>query len=254
MDGNEELSTCIELQRDIWGRDQPDIVPSSLLHVVGFVGGIVAGAFDTQDTLLGFVFGLTGPHDGELAHWSHMLGVREGARDRGVGRLLKEHQRDVIRQLGVKRIYWSFDPLQSKNAYFNINRLGAAVDSYVPDMYGTTKSPLHLGMATDRVVARMDTDRHDITPARIPSEQGLPILTPFAQPGDTEFTLGKSRPALVLIEIPADIGRVLERSRAEAQVWRLAVRDHFQWVLANGYTVGGVHRAENGRTFYIALR
>src|SRR5439155_9004142 len=153
----DDCRACVELQRDVWGWDQADIVPATLLHVVDYVGGLVAGAFDPNSILLGFVFGITGIRDGEIVHWSHMLGVREAARNMGVGRMLKEYQRRVLAERGVARIYWTFDPLQAKNAYFNLNRLGAHVVEYVPDMYGVTGSPLHLGLATDRLVVCLST-------------------------------------------------------------------------------------------------
>ncbi len=256
LQSHEEFQACVGLQRDIWGLEQSEIVPTTLLHVVEFVGGLAVGAFDASDALLGFVFGLTGTRDGDLVHWSHMLGVREATRDHGVGRMLKEYQRDAMRGLGVKRIYWSFDPLQSKNAHFNINRLHAVVDSYVPDMYGKTGSPLHLGMATDRIVARVDTTpTRQEPPVRISSERGHPILTPFPRREDLIFSTGERTPESVLIEIPENILEVLETSPGNAQVWRTAVRDNFQWALAKGYTVGSVHRdAAAGRSVYVLTR
>jgi predicted GNAT superfamily acetyltransferase len=252
---NAEFQASVDLQRDIWGWEQAEIVPATLLHVVEYVGGLAVGAFDANDQLLGFVFGLTGPRDGELAHWSHMLGVRETARDHGVGRLLKEYQRSVMNALGVKRIYWSFDPLQAKNAYFNINRLGAAVDSYVPDMYGVTASPLHLGMATDRIVARVDTMPREATPTRLPPLDGVAILTPCPRPGDAAIVLGASSPETLLIEMPEDIVAVLDASASQAKTWRLAVREHFQWALTHGYRASAVYRdAEHARAFYVMTR
>jgi predicted GNAT superfamily acetyltransferase len=254
LQANAEFQACVDLQRHIWGWEQAEIVPATLLHVVEHVGGLAVGAFDAHGELLGFVFGLTGPRDGVLAHWSHMLGVRETARDHGVGRMLKEYQRNVMHALGVKRIYWSFDPLQAKNAYFNIIRLGAAVDSYVPDMYGVTASPLHLGMATDRIVARVETAPHEAGPTRVPSIDGLPILTPFARPGDTTIPLGDQLPAALLIEIPEDIVAVLRASVSQAKTWRLAVREHVKWALAHVYATVAVQRTAGGRTFYVAVR
>ena len=77
LESLKDCDDCVELQRDVWGFGQEDIVPASLLHIVAYVGGIAAGAYDANGMLLGFVFGISGIHDGELAHWSHMLGVRE---------------------------------------------------------------------------------------------------------------------------------------------------------------------------------
>jgi predicted GNAT superfamily acetyltransferase len=247
-----EFQSCVDLQRDIWGLEQSEIVPTTLLHVVEQIGGVAVGAYDTDDTLLGFVFGITGLRDGDLVHWSHMLGVREATRNHGVGRMLKEHQRDAMRAIGVKRIYWTFDPLQSKNAHFNINRLHAVVDSYVADMYGKTGSPLHLGMATDRIVARIDTTPKATSFTPIATDRGLPVLTPFPHLDDTTLSLGDRAPDTILIEIPENILDVLETAPANAQIWRTAVRDHFQWALARQYQVSSVYRNANTvRSYYV---
>jgi predicted GNAT superfamily acetyltransferase len=252
---NEDFHACVELQKHVWGFEQGEIVPSTLLHVVDFVGGIAAGAFDAKDNLLGFVFGITGVRDGELAHWSHMLGVQESARNLGVGRMLKEFQRATLASIGVTKMYWSFDPLMAKNAYFNINRLGATVTEYVPDMYGTTASPLHLGLATDRLIVRLDTAETPRPVRKIGSDHGLPILTPFPRLNDVTLSVGDWSPDVVLIEMPTEVLEVLERSPGSAQTWRLAVRDHFRWALKRGYSVIGVHRnASTDRAFYILSR
>jgi len=249
---NEECQACVELQKHVWGFDQDEIVPSTLLHAVGYVGGLVAGAFDANDALLGFVFGITGVRGGELAHWSHMLGVQESARNLGVGRLLKEYQRSTLAALGVRSIYWSFDPLMAKNAYFNINRLNATVVEYIPDMYGRTASPLHLGLATDRLIVRLGSSEQGRSPMTFSVDRGVPILTPLPRRDDNALTVGRRTPPTVLLEIPADILDVLERTPAAAQTWRLAVRDNFHWALRRGYFVVGVHGNRNAdRAFYV---
>jgi predicted GNAT superfamily acetyltransferase len=221
----QDFEACVELQRDVWGFGQGEVVPSSLLHVVEYVGGVAAGAFDDDGTLLGFVFGVSGVRQGELAHWSHMLAVRESHRDSGLGRALKEFQRSTMGALGIRRIFWSFDPLMAKNAHFNINRLGAHIVEYVPDMYGVTSSPLHLGLPTDRLIVAIDTT----------------FATRERQPASTSE---------VLIEVPGDISAVTRESLALARHWRLAVRDQFQRALAAGCTVDSVQRA-GGRTYYV---
>src|SRR5581483_6808097 len=128
-------------------------VPAALLKVAQRIGGIAAGAFAPDGRIVGFVFGLTGIENGEIVHWSDMLAVHADFRDHGIGRHLKEFQRATLAPLGVTRIYWTFDPLVARNAHLNLNRLGARVVEYVPDMYGAeTSSSLHRGVGTDRFV------------------------------------------------------------------------------------------------------
>jgi predicted GNAT superfamily acetyltransferase len=250
-----DFNDCVDLQREVWGFDQEEIVPASLLHVVEYVGGIAAGAFDGHGTLLGFVFGISGIHEGELAHWSHMLGVRESARNMGVGRMLKEHQRSVLAELNVARIFWTFDPLMAKNAYFNLNRLGAEVMEYSANMYGSTASPLHLGLPTDRLVVCLMTANRTTPKLVLPPDEDLPVMTPFPRPGDRLHALGDNAPSIVLIEMPADILDVLAKSPVLAATWRMSVREFFQWALENEYSARGVHRsATSGRSFYVMVR
>ncbi len=251
----EDCNECVDLQREVWGFEQPDIVPASLLHIVDYVGGIAAGAFDADGTMLGFVFGITGIHEGELAHWSHMLGVRESARNLGVGRKLKEHQRTELARLNVARIFWTFDPLMTKNAYFNLNRLGAKVVEYVPNMYGITDSPLHLGLPTDRLVVCLTTAEDSAPSLVLLPNQDLPVMTAFPKPGDHTLAANGERPPITLLEMPADIVDDVARAPAVASRWRLSLREYFQWALMNGYSAQGVHRtATTGRSFYVMVR
>ena len=109
-------------------------------------------------------------------------------------------------------------------------------------------------MATDRLVARIETERGEATPFHPVPADGAAILTPFPNPGDATLSLGDRTPHVVLIEIPESIVEILSRSPAEAHTWRLSVRDAFTWALAKGYTVSGVQRGEGGRTYYVAAR
>ena len=250
-----DCNDCVALQREIWGFEEQDIVPASLLHVVDFVGGVAAGAFDGDGKLLGFVFGITGIHDGETAHWSHMLGVSESARNLGVGLMLKEYQRSRLAELGVVHIFWTFDPLMAKNAYFNLNRLGAEVVEYVPDMYGASASRLHLGLPTDRVVVCLSTAGQRSSPRMPSATEDLPVMTPFPRNGDRTISASDGLSPVALVEIPADILDEVARAPARAATWRTAVREHFQWALQHGYSARGVIRQPaTGRSFYVMAR
>jgi predicted GNAT superfamily acetyltransferase len=253
-----ECQAAAELQREVWGTDYTDVVPATFLHVLDYVGGLAAGAFDESGELLGFVFGVCGVRENELVHWSHMLGVRAAARNLGLGRRLKEYQRDTMRAIGVKRILWTFDPLMSKNAYFNLVRLGARVMDYVADMYGTTSSPLHLGMPTDRLIVCLDTASPPPPPPpepRMALAESPPVLTAFPQMNDLTLSRSSPPPEHALIEIPADILELLAVSPSAARTWRLAVRDYFLWALSQGFAVVGVQRdAPTNRWFYLLKR
>jgi len=241
----EDAAACFELQGEIWGTVF-DRVPASLLRVTTKIGGLAIGAFDDSGTLVGFVYGLAGLRDGQAIHWSHMLGVREAARGMGVGRHLKEMQRAILARRGISRVLWTFDPLQARNAHLNFNRLGVSLVDYVENMYGITASPLHLGLATDRLIVMLPpTGAVAARTSRTGPTAGsgsVPVLTPFPRVGDIQVDLDDTTVPHVLIEIPADLHQVITTTPELAGTWRLATRESFQRALRRGYQVTGLHR------------
>jgi len=244
-----EYRACAALQAEVWGRDF-ECVPASVLQVATYVGGICLGAFTEKGELCGLVFGLSGTQDGKPMHWSHLLAVRESARNLGVGRLLKERQREILASRGIPEMRWSFDPMIVKNAYLNLNRLGARVARFVPDMYGITESPLHHGLATDRLVVAWPTMSDAVRPREV--TEPAPILTLEPQPGDVLVQRDGKRPPSLWVEVPADFQGLLARAPREARAWHDATREHFLWALGHGYAIASLHRdPESSRCFYV---
>ena len=247
-----EYHACVALQVEVWG-EEFERVPASMLQVASYVGGLCLGAFTTEGELCGFVFGLAGAIDGQPTHWSHLLGVKASARNLGVGRLLKEHQRRLLASRHIPAMCWTFDPLIAKNAHLNLNLLGARVVRYVPDMYGTTESPLHHGLATDRLLVSCPTahGEHARSSELGTHHASAPLLTPAPQPGDVVLRRGGREPAKLRIEVPTDFRQLIARSPAIAIAWHHALREHFLWALGAGYVVTGLHRdVLNSRSFY----
>ncbi len=220
------------------------------------IGGVTAGAFDENGTLLGFVFGLTGVEEGgRVVHWSDMLAVRRDVRNQGIGRRLKEFQRSTLRRLHVEIIYWTFDPLVARNAHLNLNRLGARVIEYVPDMYGVTDSPLHRGLGTDRFVVGWDTGigGSERNGRRAPSALGAPVVNAGA-PDDVDLTAARDGAPVVCVRVPPDIQAVQSASLEEAACWRRGTRAAFLGLHELGYAVGGFQREPDGRCGYLMTR
>src|SRR5262245_60740686 len=143
---------CLKLQQETWGRGFIDLVPGSMLMIAQKTGGLVLGAF-AGDRMVGVVFGVAGWKGDLKIQWSDMLAVKKAYRNLRIGLRLKLRQRQILRKRGVQEIYWTFDPLESKNAYFNFQKLGIVVEQYLPNLYGKTHSPLHRGLETDRFLA-----------------------------------------------------------------------------------------------------
>lgn len=142
----------IELQRRVWNYSDRDVVPSYMFVVAAESGGQVLGAF-LDEKLVGFTLAYAGEKSGKPYLHSHFAAVLPEHRDLGIGRELKMAQRRLALERGIDRIEWTFDPLQPRNAHFNICLLGAICRHYRPNLYGTTSSPLHAGLPTDRLVA-----------------------------------------------------------------------------------------------------
>src|SRR6516164_1324288 len=153
----EEFHRCVELQRQIWGEADLEVEPVTMFVVAAHTGGQVLGAFE-NGRMIGYTLAMVGLRDSLPYLHSHMTGVLGDYRDRGVGRMLKLFQREEALSRGIRLIQWTFDPLELRNAHFNLNRLGAISRQYLPNLYGTTTSPLHRGLATDRLVAEWHLD------------------------------------------------------------------------------------------------
>src|SRR3954452_22268485 len=147
-----ELEACVALQKEVWNFDDVDLIPLRLFVVATKIGGQVIGAFE-RDELIGFAMSIPGTRNGNAYLHSHMLAVRESFRNTGLGRKLKLAQRHDALSRGIRLIEWTFDPLEIRNAWLNIERLGAIARRYNPNQYGMSSSPLQGGLPTDRLVA-----------------------------------------------------------------------------------------------------
>jgi predicted GNAT superfamily acetyltransferase len=247
-----EFRECVALQEHTWGVGFSERVPASVLLVSQKLGGVVAAAFEPTGRIVGFVFGLTGPMRGRLVHWSDMLAVHPDARGVGIGERLKRHQRDLVRALGVETMHWTFDPLVARNARLNLQRLGARVSEYVPNMYGDgTGSPLHGSVPTDRLVVAWDLTRDD---AAAPVAPLAPREGRLVNPPD-----GDGRPTLdalpddagcVRIAVPHDVQALPAERRA---AWRAVTRAAFLAYLGRGYAVEAFQRGDDDELPYYEL-
>lgn len=255
-----DRAQCVALQELTWGKDFTEKIPAAMLLVAQKTGGVCAGAFDDAGRMLGFVFGVTGVQDGTLMHWSDMLAVHPDARGQHLGERLKEHQRAHCRALGIRTIYWTFDPLVARNAHLNLSRMGARVHEFVPAMYGDgTNSPLQGDMPTDRFVVAWAVDPADAAPAlaALPADTALVVDPAARMPGaggaSTEDPGSVRWPevASVGIRAPRDISALAADAIATARRWRFATRAAFAHYLAHGYRVVGFLADTDGGTYLL---
>ena len=148
----EDFHACVALQKEVWNFTDAELVPLRMFVVADKVGGQVMGAFDGKD-MVGFALSIPGTRTGHVYLHSHMLAVRKDHRNGGLGRRLKLMQREDALARGIQLIEWTFDPLEIKNAYLNVEKLGAIVRRYNINQYGITSSPLQGGLPSDRLIA-----------------------------------------------------------------------------------------------------
>ena len=248
MEGLEELQACVRLQEEVWGEAFSEKVPVAILMVGWRLGGVTTGAFDAAGELVGFVFGLTGWEDGDPVHWSDMLAVRSHVRGQGLGLELKKEQRRELLERGVRKVQWTFDPMESRNAYLNFGKLGGVAREYRPNLYGTTGSVLHGELPTDRLVVTWELDSERVVdrltgkrepPGRAGVEK-LPRALDAAFDGDLPVpeappsTPGESE---VVVTIPARFGPIRAERPEIALEWLDAVRESIVPLLERGYEV-----------------
>jgi predicted GNAT superfamily acetyltransferase len=237
------------LQKEVWGCDDRDIVPLTILAATREIGAILIGAFDGS-LLIGFAYSLVGREYDRLVHHSHMLGVRPTYRNANLGYKLKLAQRDRALAQGITRMTWTFDALQSLNAHFNFAKLGVVADAYKINFYGeATSSFLHqIGTGTDRlwVTWLLDSRRvrerlqtKDRSRVSIPEPGSIACLVrvgPNNVPQRCQSSEGLGQKYLS-IEIPADINALQRESPELTARWREATRWAFGEAIACGYLI-----------------
>jgi predicted GNAT superfamily acetyltransferase len=227
-EGLDEMRACVALQKEVWGFADIELVPLRMFVVAGKIGGQVLGAFDHRE-LVAFAFAVPGVRDRHPYLYSHMLAVRQQYRNIGLGRRLKLAQREDAVIRGLDLMEWTFDPLEIKNAYFNLERLGTIVSRYHVNQYGITSSPLQGGLPTDRLVAEW----------WLKSKRVEDLLATGRRP---DFTTVKT------ITVPAQIYEWKADSSTRSQALQVQERNRaeFQKAFAEGLAVLGYRRDSQG--------
>ncbi len=226
-----DFEDAVQLQKDIWGFSDIELLPVRLFVVANKIGGHSFGAFDGS-RMVGFCLGIVGLKPGGKYYMhSHMLGVLAEYRDYGIGRRMKLAQREEALARGFDLIEWTFDPLEIKNAFFNLERLGAVVRRYVENQYGTTSSPLHGGLPTDRCTAEWW----------------------IGSPRVEAVLAGRPYPRQILerIDVPAEIEMLRRDNPARAREIQKCLSEQFQRHFDAGLAVTGFERSAGKGTYLL---
>jgi len=232
----EEFRACLALQKEVWGFADNELVPVRIFSLAPKIGGQVIGAWEGV-TLAGFAFSIPGIRSGHPYLHSHMLAVKEGYRDTGLGRRIKLFQREDAIAQGYELLEWTFDPLEIKNSYLNLERLGAVAHRYNINQYGITSSPLQGFLPTDRLVAEWW-----LTSKRVESLLSTGKRWPFVQ---------EER-----VEVPADIyaWKAQPETRQKAADMQLRNREQFLAAFSRGLACLGYERDAQGNGAFLLGR
>jgi len=228
-----DFEEAVQLQKTIWGFADIELLPRRLFVVANKIGGQTLGAFD-GDRMVAFLIAIPGVKaDGTQYIHSHMLGTLREYRDRGLGKKLKLMQRVDALERGIQLIEWTFDPLELKNAFFNIERLGAVVRRFVPNQYGTTSSHLHGGLPTDRCIAEWW-----VNSPRVNSLLGGQKM--------------EREPIQARIDIPSNIAELRTADPAKAREVQQRVCEQFLEHQSNGLAVVGFESTRETGSYLFA--
>jgi predicted GNAT superfamily acetyltransferase len=268
IQAHDEYWAVEQLQREVWGLADVEIVPNHLLLTAQKNGGLLLGAFDVppeggEEQLVGFVFGFVGlSSDGGVKHCSHMAGVAPAYQSQNLGYRLKLAQRQQVLSQGIDLATWTFDPLESRNANLNFRKLGATCQTYLRNLYGEMRNALNVGLPSDRfqvdwyIASRHVADRlrsNWVGPSLSAlRDEGIPLLNPVS-PGDPpppSPTILPLESEQLLVQIPLDFQAIKASDMALARAWRLHTRALFEATFAAGYTVVDL-LFEDGQTCYL---
>ncbi len=232
-----EFEACVALQREVWGEEDLEIEPVTGFLVASETGGQVLGAYDGA-RLVGYTLGLVGYRDNVIFIHSHHTGVHRDYRDRGVGRKLKLFQREEALSRDIRFVQWTFDPLELRNAHFNLNRLGAISRVYKPNMYGITSSPLHRGLATDRLLVEWHLD----------SKRAIAAISNLVtQPSAVESGYSQGSQ----IELPAELELWTQIDLPAVKKIQDRIRSEFMNCFNRGYAAVGTRKTSTGTAYVL---
>jgi predicted GNAT superfamily acetyltransferase len=253
----EDLSQLKAVEKEVWGMGDEDTMPLTLAVALRAAGNIFVGAFD-REKMVGFAFGFLGREHGQTTIHSHMLAVLDRYRHLDLGSRLKQAQRERALAQGVQEMTWTFDPLQSRNAHFNIAKLGVVSESYKVNFYGPQTSSILHRNGTDRLWvrwmlnSRRVRDRLAGKSTRAETLDALRLLAPLVrfngngrpERADLKESLARER---VSIEIPGEILEVEHADMVLAREWREATRWAFREAIKAGFFVAEFCRSIRGQ-------
>ncbi|HEO8419837.1 TPA: GNAT family N-acetyltransferase [Yersinia enterocolitica] len=245
-----EIEKVVEFQDVIWNKRNTTPYPFLIASLHN--GGILIGAF-MKEELVGFCYGFPGFCQNEVYLVSHMMAVQEEHRDGGLGYKMKVKQKEIALKQGYKKIMWTFDPLESRNAYLNIAKLGGIVKTYYPNHYGIMNDELNGGLPSDRFLLEWDLKKSSVD--YIPAEEQIQSCISWemveAMPSPLSLKINFNQVDYYKIPVPKDIHKIKERDFVIAEKWRFQLRDAFKHLFDKGFRLEAFQTTNNLVNYYI---
>ena len=252
LEKNEDIRLIQTLEMEIWNGAP---IPTHQTFTVAKNGGLLLGAF-SGDKLVGFSYGFPGFANGKSYLCSHMLGIHPDYQLKGIGKWLKDEQRKRAQEIGYDLITWTFDPLESRNAYLNLSKLYAISDTYLENYYGEMEDGLNKGLPSDRLQIEWWFLSERV------ERKWMPQISKYVRP----FAVGQSEngnPTIevelreiplnsVGIEVPVPTHfQMLKKNEPELALdWRMKIRTIFQTLFSAGFAVVGLRKTDEGVQYY----
>ncbi len=252
----EEFAMAEDVQKSAWGMPDIMVTPKEIMIAMHHNGGLALGAFEAK-RLVGMAIMFLGKRSGKCFMYSHMTGVSNDVQSKGVGRRLKLAQREYASRNGYDLVAWTFDPIISRNAHFNLSSLGVIARNYFPNYYGPMNDSINFGWETDRILAEWWIQDAEIRSARAAldlrdAHSAIRVSESERGAAFVEEVLVNTHAKTVLVRVPDDIVSLKRESIQEAQKWRESTRRVFLEYFSAGYSCLDFVEREGG--FYYVLQ
>lgn len=252
---NEDLEEVTKLLAVVWG--EVSIIPVAHLIAVNHNGGIVIAAFEEKsEKMVGFCYGFAGVDENQKPYiYSNMLAIHPDYRDAGVGRRLKLAQKEWAIEYGYDVMKWTFDPLEIRNGYLNLCKLGGNVRTYIPEFYGAMQDKVNKGLLSDRLLVEWELKSDHLQ--QVVDDRVWKTYRPLLDWTELNgFPIPKDCAEIqheqgYLVAIPKDIQSIKETDLELLMAWRLAVRKSLMTAFEKGYVLVGVERKAQLAHYYV---
>ncbi|GAK01184.1 LOW QUALITY PROTEIN: hypothetical protein JCM19055_4334 [Geomicrobium sp. JCM 19055] len=245
----EELEEMMDVEEAVW---QMEPLQVHQTFTVLKNGGIILGAYD-DEKMIGFLYSFPGFVEGDVYLCSHMLGFLPDYRKRGIGVLMKQRQAELAKDRGYQKLRGTFDPLETPNAYLNIQKLRAIGAYYKVNHYGEMADEFNTGLPTDRMIIEWDLTKSTAVEEVVINDTHLLLRNNNGHPKKSTTLLTESRMNRTTSAVPSNFQQIKEENFELAKAWRFETQQRFVELFQAGYVATGVKNDLNNETTYYKL-